>query len=115
MQIVTMSYRTPHYAFDTIYFSTAAGRKFLHYCDFVHKFSDDVIMQRRKELLQVFSIISGYNILYQYFCRKHNQLESTRIFWTSYYLSGYVAINAVYMAGNFQGIKVSVLVDLFYP
>ena len=47
----------PHYAFDAIYFSTAAGRKFLHYCNVVHKFSDDVIMQRRKELLQVFSMI----------------------------------------------------------
>ena len=46
-------YSTPHYAFDWIYFSTAAGHKFLHYCDIVHKFSDDVIMQRRKELQQV--------------------------------------------------------------
>ena len=44
---------TPYYAFDWVYFSTAAGRKFLHYCDVVHKFSDDVIMQRRKELQQV--------------------------------------------------------------
>ena len=44
---------TPHYALDWIYFSSAAGRKFLHYSDIVHKFSDDVIMERRKELLQV--------------------------------------------------------------
>ena len=48
-----IKYSTPHYAFDWIYFSTATGRKFLHYCDIVHKFSDDVIMQRRKELLEV--------------------------------------------------------------
>ena len=47
-------YSKPHYyAFDWIYFSTAAGRKFLHYCDIVHKFSDDVIIKRRKELQQV--------------------------------------------------------------
>lgn len=43
---------TPQYAFDWIYFSTATGRKFLHYCEIVHKFSNDVIMERRKELLE---------------------------------------------------------------
>ena len=48
---------TPYYAYDCIYYSTAAGRKFLHYCDIVHKFSDDVIMQRREELLKVSNII----------------------------------------------------------
>ena len=72
---------TPHYAYDCIFYSTAAGRKFLHYCDVVHKFSDDVIMQRREELVQVhnISVISGqFKSVLLY--RKHNQLESTRTF-----------------------------------
>ena len=72
---------TPHYAYDCIFYSTAAGRKFLHYCDVVHKFSDDVIMQRREELLQVYniSVISGqFKSVLLY--RKQNQLESTKTF-----------------------------------
>ena len=72
---------TPHYAYDCIYYSTAAGRKFLHYCDVVHKFSDDVIMQRREELLQVYNIsVIGGQFKSVLLCRKHNQLESTRTF-----------------------------------
>ena len=60
-------HRTPYYFIDSIYYSTADGRKFLHHCDVVHKFSDDVITQRRAELLQVHDYISliGINaILY---------------------------------------------------
>ena len=72
---------TPHYAYDCIYYSTAAGRKFLHYCDVVHKFSDDVIMQRREELLQVYNIsVIGDQFLSGLLYRKQNQLESTKTF-----------------------------------
>ena len=70
---------TPHYAYDCIFYSTAAGRKFLHYCDVVHKFSDDVIMQRREELLQVYNIICD-QFLSGLLNRKQNQLESTKTF-----------------------------------
>ena len=70
---------TPHYAYDCIFYSTVAGRKFLHYCDVVHKFSDDIIMQRREELLQVYNMI-GDQILSGLLNRKQNQLESTKTF-----------------------------------
>ncbi|XP_065897731.1 cytochrome P450 4F6-like [Dysidea avara] len=42
----------PLLAFDWIYFATAAGHKFLHNCNLVHKFSEEVILQRRDELLK---------------------------------------------------------------
>ena len=44
-------YSAPQHILDWIYFSSSAGRKFLHHSDVVHKFSEGVIMQRRKELL----------------------------------------------------------------
>ena len=44
-------YSAPLYAINWIYFSSSAGRSFLHHCDVVHKFSEDVIVQRREELL----------------------------------------------------------------
>ena len=46
-------YSKPHYAYDWIFFSTAAGRKFLHCCDVIHEHSNDVIMKRRMEIARV--------------------------------------------------------------
>ncbi|XP_065911380.1 cytochrome P450 4F6-like isoform X2 [Dysidea avara] len=43
---------SPQYFFDWVYFSTAAGRRFLHCCDVVHEYSEEVIMKRREELLK---------------------------------------------------------------
>ena len=50
--LLTM-HSNPLLAFDWIYFATAAGHKFLHNCNLVHKFSEEVILQRRDELLKV--------------------------------------------------------------
>ena len=38
---------------DLIYYFTSSGREFLHCCDVVHKYSEEVIVKRRKELLEV--------------------------------------------------------------
>ncbi|XP_065909678.1 cytochrome P450 4F6-like [Dysidea avara] len=50
--LVTNRILSPQYFFDWVYFSTAAGRRFLHCCDVVHKYSEEVIMKRREELLK---------------------------------------------------------------
>ncbi|XP_065892053.1 cytochrome P450 4F6-like isoform X2 [Dysidea avara] len=42
----------PHLYFDWVYFSTATGRKYLHYCDVVHKCSEAVILRRKEELIK---------------------------------------------------------------
>jgi len=38
---------------DLIYYCTPSGREFLHYCDVVRKYSEEVIIKRRKELMEV--------------------------------------------------------------
>ena len=38
---------------DLIYYFTSSGRDFLHYCDVAHKYSEEVILKRRRELLEV--------------------------------------------------------------
>ncbi|XP_065886152.1 cytochrome P450 4F12-like [Dysidea avara] len=43
---------TPHYALDWMYYFTASGRKFSHYCNLAHEYSEKVIVQRREELLK---------------------------------------------------------------
>ena len=53
----------PHYHFDWIYFNTRSGHEFLHCCDIIHKYAEDVIVQRREELLDV----SNFIILLQKF------------------------------------------------
>ena len=53
MQPLFLLHSTPFYAYDWIFFWTAAGRKFLQCCDIIHKYSYDVIGQRRMELQQV--------------------------------------------------------------
>ena len=53
MQLLFLLHSTPFYAYDWIFFWTAAGRKFLQCCDIIHKYSYDVIGQRRMELQQV--------------------------------------------------------------
>ena len=49
--LTTICYSSPLYPVDWLYHSFPAGRKFLHHCDIVHKFSENIIMQRRKELI----------------------------------------------------------------
>lgn len=61
---VSLLYSYPLHAVDWIYFSSSAGRNFLHHCDVVHKFSEDVIVQRRKEILsKVWAIISSFQLV----------------------------------------------------
>ncbi|XP_065885820.1 cytochrome P450 4F6-like isoform X2 [Dysidea avara] len=45
----------PLLIYDWIYFKTADGRKFLHHCEVVQKYSEDVILERREELLKTSS------------------------------------------------------------
>jgi len=47
------AHSNPLIVFDWIYFRTADGLKFLHYSNIVHKYSEDVILKRRAELLKV--------------------------------------------------------------
>ena len=45
--------RNPILYSDLIYCFTSSGREFHHYCKIAHKYSEEVIIKRRKELLEV--------------------------------------------------------------
>ena len=47
-------YSNPLLFSNLIYYCTPSGRELLHYCDVVHKYSEEVIIKRRKELMEVF-------------------------------------------------------------
>ncbi|XP_065885802.1 cytochrome P450 4F6-like isoform X2 [Dysidea avara] len=51
-QLLVKRLYNPLLIFDWVYFKTADGRKFLNYSKIVHKYSEDVILQRRDELLK---------------------------------------------------------------
>ncbi|XP_065885838.1 cytochrome P450 4F6-like [Dysidea avara] len=54
-QLLIKRLYNPLLIFDWIYFNTADGRKFLHHCEVVQKYSEDVILKRREELLKTSS------------------------------------------------------------
>ena len=54
----------PLYFSDLIYYSTRSGHEFLRYSDVVHKHSEEVILSRRKELLEVYYMQTVFTYLY---------------------------------------------------
>jgi len=45
--------RNPILYSDLIYYFTSSGREFRHCCKVTHKYSEEVILKRRKEILEV--------------------------------------------------------------
>ena len=71
---------------DLIYYFTSSGREFLHYCDVAHKYSEEVILKRRRELLEVHIILPTFNLFTNFhkwvraWHHKEHSLENIKIF-----------------------------------